>query len=331
MKKHILVLLMVLLCLVPAAAEKQEKIKQTPSAPLQVLGNPLLMQSMLLQTQREPQLVQRNPLLDAAFSMLEKGNPILEAYNRITGADIQPYFEDGLPYFFGGRHEFSFHGITYMFYKYPDYAKRNVWEDSGFYVKGRHYLFGLDCCGYTNWIFSEVGWPAHDSLSRILDWYGVYGDRYIHNFRTKEGMPPYGKLAETLQVGDMLLARKDSNHIMMYIGTLREYGFTAESAPELANYLDYALVIHCGRHPDYYHRTKKWVEDHSDDPYYSDVYPTYGGVSVSIVGIVPTDAPHHEKVEYVHYYWYDLDGYKLTTWEKENATSWCWYRHEPTE
>ena len=34
-------------------------------------------------------LVQQNPLLDVAFSMLEAGNPILEAYNEITGAGVE--------------------------------------------------------------------------------------------------------------------------------------------------------------------------------------------------------------------------------------------------
>ena len=33
--------------------------------------------------------VEKSPVLDAAFSMLEKGNPILEKYNEITGADVQ--------------------------------------------------------------------------------------------------------------------------------------------------------------------------------------------------------------------------------------------------
>lgn len=303
MKKHILVLLMVLLCLVPAAAEETAEV----------------------------QLVQRSPLLDAAFSMLEAGNPFLEFYNQATGANIEPYFEDGLPYFFGGKPDFTFHGITYMFYKYPDYAKRNAWENSGFYVKGRHYLYGLDCSGYTNWIFSEVGWPAHDSLAHLLDKYGLYGDKYLYSMHHGPQMPPYGELAQNLQVGDLLVHRKGSHHIMMYIGTLRDFGFTAETAPELADYLDHALVIHCGRHPDYYHRVTKWLEEHSDDPYYDDVYPTYGGVSVSLVGVVPTKAPHHERVEYVDYYWFDLNGYKLTTWEREDATSWCWIRLHETK
>ena len=48
-------------------------------------------------------LVEQNPLLNAAFSMLEADNPILERYNEITGADVRARYELGLPYFFGGK------------------------------------------------------------------------------------------------------------------------------------------------------------------------------------------------------------------------------------
>ena len=51
----------------------------------------------------ETTAVVRSPYLDIAFSCLEAGNPILRQYNEITGADIQPMLETGMPYYFGGQ------------------------------------------------------------------------------------------------------------------------------------------------------------------------------------------------------------------------------------
>ena len=36
--------------------------------------------------------VERNGLLDSAFSMLEEGNIFVERYNALTGAEVKPYF-----------------------------------------------------------------------------------------------------------------------------------------------------------------------------------------------------------------------------------------------
>ncbi len=47
--------------------------------------------------------VQRHPELDAAFSMIEEGNPFLERYNQLTGADIQAGMNMGSPIFSAAR------------------------------------------------------------------------------------------------------------------------------------------------------------------------------------------------------------------------------------
>ena len=49
--------------------------------------------------------VERHPELDAAFSMLEEGNPILARYNEITGANVEARYKYGMPYIFGGKNE----------------------------------------------------------------------------------------------------------------------------------------------------------------------------------------------------------------------------------
>lgn len=46
------------------------------------------------------------PVLDRAFSLLEKDNNFLERYNALTGSGISPLFENGVPYFFGGVSEY---------------------------------------------------------------------------------------------------------------------------------------------------------------------------------------------------------------------------------
>ena len=272
-------------------------------------------------------LVQRDLLLDTAFSMIEAGNPFLVAYNEITGAGVEPYFEYGLPYFFGGTHDYKVKGVQHLFSRAPGYAKRSCWEQTKFYDKNKVYLYGLDCSGYTRWIYEEVGWPRHDTLSAMINEYAKYAKKYhVYSHRPGKEMPPYEELASTLQLGDLLVAKEGARHVMMFIGTLRDFGFTAETAPELAEYLDYTLVIHSGPNPDYGPRMQKYLDEHADDPYYDNVNIPNGGVAVSIIGVPVEDAPHQVEDSNVTYYYFDLNGYKLTIWDLEAATSFCWFR-----
>ncbi len=275
----------------------------------------------------EAELVKQDPLLDAAFSMLEEGNPFLEKYNEITGAGVEPHFAYGLPYFFGGTYDYEVKGQQHLFSRAPEYAKRSCWEQTKFYDKGEVYLYGLDCSGYTRWIFNEVGWPKHPKLSSMINEYGKYGKKnHVYSHRKGKEMPPYGELAETLQLGDLLVAKEGARHVMMFIGTLRDYGYTAETAPELADYLDYTLVIHSGPNPDYGPRMQKYLDEHADDPFYEGVNIPNGGVCVSIIGADIKDAPHQVEDSNTTYYYFDLNGYRLTIWDLEAATSFCWFR-----
>ena len=265
-------------------------------------------------------LVQRSDLLDTAFTMLEEGNPFVAAYNGITGAQVEPRFKYGLPYFFGGNSEDMVDGQMRVFSRGEVYAKRKIWEQTHFYDKGKYYLYGFDCSGYTRWIYAEVGWPRHDTLSAMVNQYAKYGDK------GKE-MPPYDQLAANLQVGDLLVGKHGSRHVMMFIGTLREFGFTAETALELKDYLDYALVIHCGPNPDYDDRMQLFLEEHADDSYYHGVQLPNGGVAVSIIGVPRTEAPHQGVDNETEFGWFELpDGYKVTIWDIEECTSFCWFR-----
>lgn len=275
-------------------------------------------------------LVKQDPLLDAAFSMLEAGNPILAAYNEITGANIEPIFEYGLPYFFGGTYDYKVNKQELLFSKAPEYAKRTCWEQTKFYDKGKTYLYGLDCSGFTRWVYNEAGWPRHDKLSAMINQYSKYGKKnHVYSHRKGKEMPPYEELAATLQLGDLLVVKpkEGGRHVMMYIGTLRDYGFTATTAPELEDYLDYALVIHSGPNPMSGGRMQQYLDEHADDPYYDGVQIPNGGVCVSLIGVPTHEAPYQVEDSETMYYFFDLDGYQLTIWwELETATSFCWFR-----
>ncbi len=273
--------------------------------------------------------VEQSPILDAAFSMIEADNPFLDRYNAITGAEVEARFELGMPYFFGGRADVTpaADGTPLMFSREPLYAKRVIWENTHFYRKDQYYIYGFDCSGYTQWIHSQVGLPEHDKLDAMINHWGKYGaTNHVYSHRKGKSMPPYNELAATLQIGDLLVAKKGARHIMMFIGTLRDYGYTAEDVPELADYLDHALVIHSGPNFAYTERFQTFL-DTTDDPYYKGVNPPDGGVTVSIIGIPYKQAPNQGHYGTYDFAWYELpDGYKLTLWDLPAATSFCWFR-----
>ena len=279
-------------------------------------------------------LVEENPCLNAAFSMLEKDNIFLRRYNDITGANIQPVFEYGMPYYFGGQ------DANYILQKAPQYTKVTVGADTGgtkFFKVGMTFIRGFDCSGYTKWIcrqagLNEFGEKGHPGLqAMILD--DIYKENnHIFSGGSKavklksKPMPAYDQLKDTLIVGDMLVSNDGSRHIMMYIGTLRDYGFTAEEVPELADYLDYPLVIHDGPSPVAGERFQKFIDENS---YYSNCNTTNGCVNVSIVGDLSKVAPNHirqlQKKDY-DYFLIDNGTCPLTVRDLTKATSFCWFR-----
>lgn len=270
----------------------------------------------------------QSDLLDTAFTMLEEGNVFLTRYNELTGAQVEATFEYGLPYFFGGKHDDMINGEMRVFARAPEYAKRDCWENTHYYRKGAYYLYGFDCSGYTQWIYSEVGYPEHPPLDEMINQWGKYGKKnHVYSHRKGKEMPPYEELAQNLIVGDLLVGKKGARHVMMFIGTLREYGFTAEEVPELAAYLDYPLVIHCGPNLMYNDRMQLFLDAHADDPYYENVLVPDGGVAVSIIGVPISEAPNHVFEGDNDHYWFELpDGYKLTIWDLSACTSFCWFR-----
>lgn len=280
--------------------------------------------------------LKKNPLLDAAFSALEKDNIFQRRYNELTGSNVESLFELGVPYFFGQQvSNGKLLNKTYLVSKYPEYAIKKCLEVTKTFVKGDLYIYGFDCSGYTRWIYDQCGLGMHPGLQDMIT-KGQYRQYHLYNggknwTSKKKEMPAYNELKDTLQVGDLLVTKHSARHIMMYIGTLSDYGFTAEEVPDLAPYLDNPLVIHCGPSPFYGERFQKLIDENPER--YGRCHTTNGGVEVSILGVKPEEATYHTTVFHTKIYSADYDyfliddgNYMLTLRDIDNATSFCWYR-----
>ena len=266
----------------------------------------------------------RSPLLDAAFQLLEKDNIFQRRYNELTGAEVTSLFETGMPYFFGGR------PTNLLMSRYPEFAKRDCWETPDYYETKRVYVYGLDCMGFMTWIWKQCKLGKLPSMSDILnDSYQRHYDLYTGGWNWKfeeKPIPDPATLYQNLRLGDMLIMRNKYRHIMMYIGTLRDYGFTADEVPELADYLDYPLVIHCGPHPRYAEVIQNYIDAHQDHCW--NCLTTDGGVSVSILYVPAEAAPYHEHVQVTDFDYFLIDGgsYQLTIRPTDDSRAFCWHR-----
>ena len=220
---------------------------------------------VVLRTAAYSEEIPRSPLLESALSMLEKGNPILEHYGQVTGHPVEARFELGCPYYWGGRSEARLLSVM------------EAWKSSpGYYIEGRSYLYGYDCNGFISWLLRRHGYQPFGTISGALAMTGA--DVNIEGSRNAEGQD----LSQRLEIGDLLAIRHrgSSYHVAMYIGTLRQYGFSEGTvSPSLVPLLDYPLIIHCTVSSDYYVRYESYIEDAFD----TIVYPPDGGVIVSVV------------------------------------------------
>ena len=306
----------------------------------------ILFSGFAVAEEAETAQIARNPYLDIALSCLEKDNLILTRYNEITGADIQPMLETGMPYYFGGQ----------------DYSRLltvgSVWETTRYGIKGQKYVYGFDCVGYVRYIQTQMGDELIPSLSdMILKRTGQYKDYVLTEIAEitapfslswnsdavvvsagkrlkkpkkylgfEEEQAAYKQVAELLEIGDLFTANHGGRHVMIYIGTLREYGYTAEEAGELGSYLDYPLFINCVWNPDYVERMEKYIADNG-----LKALPNKGGVCITIVGPRTEDAPHMiadtERVQRPkNFYYFELEGYHLSLLDLSDATSYVWWR-----
>ena len=160
-------------------------------------------------------------MLDAAFSMLEEGNLFTERYNALTGSNVKALFPQGVPYFFGGQN------YDRMMARYPAYTTSTSLETTHFYRGGQKYICGLDCSGYADWICESNGLLEIPPLSAAITHYAEFRDNYVFtsNSHIQNPMPSWGEVAQYLSVGDFYIVHHGSRHVLMFIGTLRDYGF----------------------------------------------------------------------------------------------------------
>lgn len=208
--------------------------------------------------------LESSDLLESALSMLPENHIIIQLYNKKVDALLKARFKGGLPYYFAGT--------NYDYILKPRYPQ----QESGYFKLDRAYLYGFDCKGFTRWVYKEGGLMEHPSLQSILT--NNYGKINLQSKYPK-------KFKDTLHVGDLLVINYGARHVMMYIGTLRDYG--AEIYPELDNYLDYPLVIHCGNNPFYYDYYKEHIENKKMR---MKVFPPDGGVTVSLLYVDNLDS-----------------------------------------
>ncbi len=261
----------------------------------------------------------RYRVLDAALSMLEEGNPFLLRYNAENHADVRSLFLLGCPYFWGGRRV-----NRILQAASPD-------QDSDYYHTDKQYLYGLDCVGLTRWAWKQAGYAEHDSISNLLDT-SKYKE-YV-NYRAQKNTG--AERARFLQPGDLAaLQHADGGfHIIMYIGTLVDFGYTRKNLPEeLVPYLTWPLVIHCTGSSDYYKRYSAWLEENGD----TGTLPPFGGVIVSILDVPAGDAPSFTpeipELPELKRPCFDLEGYHLEILDlsTEKRQRWIRWRQRPEE
>lgn len=252
-------------------------------------------ESALKALEKQIERIEAQRFLNVAFTMLEKNNPVLLAYNANCGGDVAARFEYGCPYLFAGMNESSL--------LRPRFSPQN----SHYYSTDKRYLGGFDCIGFARWVHNKAGMRKLPAISESKD--------APKSSLVNVSKLPYDQWADTLKVGDCVnMAYKGGGyHVMMYIGTLRFFGFEAEQLGALAEYIDYPLVIHCGMNN--FHTA--WYSQYLKEQGLTSVNPPDGGVTVSIMGVPYEKAPHTETMwkgtsNVKTFYWFDLTGYNLT-------------------
>ena len=137
-------------------------------------------------------------------------------------------------------------------------------------------------------------------------------------------MPDWTELPKVLKPGALLAMSHPGYHICMYIGTLRQYGYTERTAPEVWRYLDYPLVIHCTVNASIADRFE-WLIRNGPARYHAATV-TDGGVCVSIVGMPVRDAPHSVFQQLQTTSWFYLpDKTWLTVMDFGSVSQYAWY------
>ena len=258
--------------------------------------------------------------LDQAFSMLEEANPIARRYEKITGRKIETLFSAGVPYFWGGQSE------KILLERWPEYSTRKQWQGSNdYYQKDVVYVYGLDCVGFVKTVYERAGSPLKESLKELGEKRWCRAGDHLFCSRARPFPADWEELAKKLLPGDVLVLHHPGMHAMIYIGTLRSYGYTEEQLPYLADYLDYPLMIHSGENPQVYQRFA-CLTIRSEDSRVTKAEGADGGVSLCILG-VPREAAEAEVACLEKTYGcFDAEGACITIFNFSNVSDYYVYR-----
>lgn len=264
--------------------------------------------------------IERSELLDLAFSMVERGNPFQARYKLLTGSDTESLLPLGIPYFWGGR---SYRTVVE---RLPEYTTREAWQSSPvFYQKGTIYLYGFDCIGFVKAVYSLAGREIEGTVvGRRADPYCLAGE-HIYCDDVHPLPEDWREAARTMQVGDIMVIHHPGTHAMMYMGTLRQYGYTEEQLPALADYLDYPLMLQAGENPYCYLRFQSLISA-SPDRRTAGASPTDGGVCVCILGVPREKAELTLSCHGENYRCFDVEGSCVTIMGFGNVRDYFVYR-----
>ena len=261
------------------------------------------------------ELLTETPVLSSAFALLEEGNPFQERYNRITWAEVTSRLPLGVPYVWGGM------TASHVFAKEPDYCVLPISKGSPiWYEAGRKYINGFDCIGFVRYVYERARRIQLPPISVLF----TLPDLVLWNNRTPD-VPPLRMQSLALEAGDLLVMEHPGRHIAIYIGTLRDYGYTEEEVPELSAYLDYPLVIHSSVNAQISNRFADLLVNGL--PKYRAATVTDGGVCVSLLTPHRATAPYTVNQQKQDTSYFVLpDGTWLTVLPYDEMTRFAWLR-----
>ena len=241
-------------------------------------------------------------IYEASLCMLEEGSLFVERYDDTADSLMGVTLPLGVPYYYAGGSEEKF------LHRFVPSTTTN------YYLDTHVYLCGLDCVGMSRLVYEKCGLERHPSISDIL-FRGVGHSALSENDTSRWYM--------LLQPGDLVCIKHGTFHVMMYLGTMRMFGWTEATAGEAAALLDEPLVIHCGGNPFYYDRYKEYIREMK----YRNTYPPDGGVTVSVIQTTDRNAPHSRDTSWgKHFGWYNItENQPLLVFRLEDCTDLAWY------
>ena len=249
--------------------------------------------------------VRYSPIYGNSLSMLEAGSLFIERYDDTADSLMTASLPLGVPYYYAGGTEEKF--LRRFF---PS-------TTTNYYLDSHMYLCGLDCVGMTHLVYEKSGLKKHPSISDLLH-------QGIGHGLLRSTDPSQWHMF--LQPGDLIAVKHGTYHILMYIGTMRQFGWKESGAGEAAELLDEPLVIHCGGNPFYYERYQQYIREQG----FRNTYPPDGGVTVSVVQQTDKEAPHSTDTSWgKHFGWYNItDTQPLLVFRLDDCTDIAWYGPE---